>query len=136
MIKFGVIGKNIIGDAMSFFKKENLLPALSGIAIGLVNGLFGAGGGILAVPLLRRAGLEQKQAHANAVAVILPITLLSAVLYAARGYVAVSDALVYIPGGIAGSVTGSLLLKKISPVLLKRAFGFFMLYAGVRLLLR
>lgn len=136
MIKFGVIGKNIIGDAMSFLKKESLSVALSGLAIGFVNGLFGAGGGMLAVPLLRHAGLEQKQAHANAVSVILPITLLSAVLYAVKGYVTVSDALIYIPGGIAGSVTGSLLLKKISPALLKRAFGFFMLYAGVRLLLR
>lgn len=120
---------------MSFLKKENIRLALSGFAIGAVNGLLGAGGGMLAVPLLRRAGLPQKQAHANAVAVILPITLLSAVLYLIKGYVGIPEAVPYIPGGLVGSLAGTLLLKRISPALLKRIFGGFMIYAGIRLLL-
>ena len=101
-----------------------------------VNGLLGAGGGMIAVPLLQRLGLERKQAHANAVAVILPITVLSAALYLMKGYVSLSDSFIFIPGGIAGSLLGTLIMKKISPKWLKRIFGGFMIYAGVRLLCR
>ena len=36
---------------MNFFKKESLLNAGAGLAVGLVNGLLGAGGGMIAVPL-------------------------------------------------------------------------------------
>lgn len=116
--------------------KENLVTALSGLSVGFVNGLLGAGGGIIAVPLLKKLGLERKEAHANAVAVILPITLLSAALYLFKGYVSLSDSLAFIPGGLIGSIIGTYCLRKISPVWLKRIFGGFMVYAGVRLLLR
>ena len=118
------------------FSKKNLTTAASGLLIGGINGLLGAGGGMIAVPMLKKAGLEQKEAHANAVAVILPISVLSAVLYIIKGYVGIPDALPYVPTGIIGSVLGTVILKKISPVWLKRIFGAFMVYAGVRLLLK
>ena len=54
---------------------------LKGAFIGFVNGFFGAGGGLAAVPLLMKMGFERKLAHANAVAVILPITFVSLVNY-------------------------------------------------------
>lgn len=118
------------------FSKKNLTTAASGLLIGGINGLLGAGGGMIAVPMLKKAGLEQKEAHANAVAVILPISVLSAVLYIIKGYVGIPDALPYVPTGIIGSVLGTMILKKISPVWLKRIFGAFMVYAGIRLLLK
>ena len=129
-------GKAIIGDNMKALKKEKIMTALSGLSIGFVNGLLGAGGGIIAVPILKRLGLERKEAHANAVSVILPITLLSAALYLFKGYASLSDSFIFIPGGLVGSLMGTYCLKKISPVWLKRIFGGFMVYAGVRLLLR
>ena len=129
-------GKAIIGDNMKALKKEKIMTALSGLSIGFVNGLLGAGGGIIAVPILKRLGLERKEAHANAVAVILPITLLSAALYLLKGDVSLADSFVFIPGGLVGSLIGTYCLKKISPVWLKRIFGGFMVYAGVRLLFR
>ena len=61
--------------------KKSVVTAVSGVLIGAVNGLFGAGGGMLAVPLLTKLGLERKQAHANAVAVILPITVLLSLIH-------------------------------------------------------
>ena len=121
---------------MKPFKNKKLLLPFSGIAIGIVNGLLGAGGGMIAVPLLKKLGLEQKAAHSNAVAVILPITLLSAVLYIWKDYVNLSSALPYIPTGIIGSVAGTYILKKISPKYLKKIFAAFMIYAGIRLLLK
>ena len=121
---------------MKFLKSKGFLTAGAGLAVGLVNGLLGAGGGMIAVPLLQKLGLDRKQAHANAVAVILPITVLSAALYLIKGYVSVSDSFIFIPGGIIGSLLGTLIMRKISPKWLKRIFGGFMIYAGVRLLLR
>ena len=117
-------------------KKFNLKTAVYGISIGLVNGLLGAGGGMLAVPLLKNTGFEQKEAQENAIAVILPISVLSASLYLLRDYVNIADALPYIPTGLIGAVIGTIIIKKISPNLLKKLFGGFMIYAGIRLLLK
>ena len=121
---------------MKRIKKDFLYNLTFGLAIGFVNGLLGAGGGMIAVPLLKRAGLEQKSAHANAVAVILPISILSAVFYIIKDYVSISNALIYMPTGVIGALLGTYFLKKISALWLKRIFGFFMVYAGVRLLLK
>lgn len=107
-----------------------------GIAIGVVNGLFGAGGGMLAVPVLKKIGLTQTEAHANAIAVIVPVTLVSASMYLVFRNVEIKDAIGYIPTGVIGALLGTFCLKKISPLWLKRIFGVFMVYAGVRLLLR
>lgn len=117
-------------------KKFNLKTAVYGISIGLVNGLLGAGGGMLAVPLLKNTGFEQKEAQENAIAVILPISVLSASLYLLKDYVNIADALPYIPTGLIGAVIGTVIIKKISPNLLKKLFGGFMIYAGIRLLLK
>ncbi len=112
------------------------MRGIGGLIVGLVNGVFGAGGGMIAVPLLKKSGLNQKQAHANAVAVILPITVISAALYIFKGTVKISDSLSFIPAGLVGSVIATITLKNISSVWLKRIFGGFMIYAGIRLLIR
>lgn len=115
---------------------KKTLPFLSGFMIGIVNSLFGAGGGMVAVPMLKKIGFNQKQAQCNAIAVILPITILSAGLYIYKGYTDIPSALPYIPGGIIGAIIGTIIIKKISPVWLKRIFGGFMVYAGCRLLFK
>lgn len=67
-------------------KKENLLMLLSGAFVGLVNGIFGGGGGMLVVPLLVALMKKNpKVAHATAIAVILPISLVSGILYVVFG---------------------------------------------------
>ena len=116
--------------------KKNLKLALSGVAVGAVNGMFGAGGGMLTVPLLKKSGLSQREAHANAVAVILPVSVLSAVFYVMRGSVNIADSLPFIPTGLLGAYIGTVIIKRISSVWLKRIFGGFMIYAGARLLFK
>ncbi len=116
--------------------KENIIVAVIGTAIGFVNGILGAGGGMLAVPLLKKIGFTQKESHTNAIAIILPITIVSAAIYLFKDFVTIKDSLIYIPTGLLGAVLGTYLLKKISPKWLKRIFGILMVYAGVRLLLK
>ncbi len=116
--------------------KKNLLIAILGIAIGFTNGILGAGGGMIAVPALKKIGFSQKESHTNAIAVILPITIISAIIYIFKDYVSIKESVIYMPTGLIGAVLGTYFLNKISPVWLKRIFGGLMIYAGVRLLLR
>lgn len=109
---------------------------LFGFVIGFINSLLGAGGGMIAVPLLRRSNLSQNEAHASAVAVIFPLTVISAVLYLYNGYVQISDSFPFIALGVVGAIVGAYALKKVPSKLLKRIFGIFMIYAGVRMLFR
>ena len=118
-------------------KKGKIFIAGSlGFLAGAANGMFGAGGGLIVVPILKKLGFERKEAHSNAVAVILPVTAVSAALYLLKGNVELPDALPFLPAGLIGALLGTWVIGRISPLWLKRIFGGFMVYAGVRLLLK
>lgn len=61
-------------------------------APGVINGLLGAGGGMVVVPLLSALGVRGKKSHATALMVIVPLSLVSAILYLVQGRVTVMDA--------------------------------------------
>ena len=107
-----------------------------GIMIGLINSLLGACGGILTVAALKKEGLEQKKAHANAVAVILPITIISGCYYLLSGHVTFSQSLIYLPGGFLGALAGGYLLPRIPQKMLKRVFAVLVIWAGIRMIAR
>ena len=109
---------------------------ISGLIIGTVNILLGAGGGMLTVPLYRKMNMSQKQAQINAVATILPITMVSAFIYLANGDVKISDSYMYLIPGLVGSIIGTFLIKKISNNALSIVFSLFMIWAGLRLLFK
>ena len=64
---------------------SNIKKFLYGTLIGVVNILLGAGGGMLTVPFYKKIGLSQKQAQMNAVATMLPISIISAYIYIQNG---------------------------------------------------
>ena len=116
-------------------KKRRFLLALCGGAIGVVNGLFGAGGGMLAVPVLAfAAGLPQQKAHATAMAVILPLCVVSTVVYAVRGGFETDILLPTVLGVLAGGIAGAALLKKLSAPVLNLLFYGLMLFAGIKMM--
>lgn len=112
------------------------ISAIGGFLAGLVNGLLGAGGGMILVPLLSKSGLETKKTHANSIAVILPISALSAFIYIKSGSVTIADATPYLIWGVLGSTLGAFILTKIKDVWLHRIFGVLMIWAAVRMLFR
>lgn len=117
-------------------KKQGLLAATGGIGIGFINGLLGAGGGMLAVPLLKKCGLSTKQAHAGSIAIILPLSAVSAAIYLLNGRMTFVDGWTYMPAGAIGAVLGAWLLGKLPDKWIRRVFAIFMVWAGVRLMLR
>ena len=124
-----------IGEIMEKTFKKNAQSAVCGVAVGLANGLFGGGGGMIAVPLLQRLGLEEKRAHATAILWILPISILSFVLYAVKGYyrgaVLIPTALGVTAGGILGAkLLGKMPVKTVNLVfaVLQAAAGIFLIF--------
>ncbi|MEF2920120.1 MAG: sulfite exporter TauE/SafE family protein [Acutalibacteraceae bacterium] len=105
---------------------------LFGGITGMLNGLLGAGGGMVAVPVLRKQ-MEIKESHATSIAIILPMSIASGISYILKGSVEISEALVYIPGGLIGAFVGIMLMKKIKPVVIKKIFAVVMLWAGFRM---
>ena len=110
--------------------------AFSGAAAGLINGLMGAGGGMVLVPLLVRwCGLEDKHAFATAISIILPLSIVSIVVYAMKAPLPFADAWPYLAGGLAGGLLGGLLFRKMSANLLHKLLGAVILWGGIQLLL-
>lgn len=115
--------------------KNKVYLILTGVVTGLANGFFGGGGGMIVVPLMTfLLKMKTKIAHATALAVILPITVVSAATYLFKGGF---DFGVGIPSGIGavlGGAAGAWLLGKMSSKWVTRIFAVVMLAAGVKLL--
>lgn len=117
---------------------KNWKKGLIGLVTGFANGLFGSGGGTIVVPAMERfLGLEEHKAHATAIAIILPLSILSLIIYLWKtGLGEVWNiALWASAGGLVGGVVGARLLSRVSGLWLHRIFGAFMLAAAVRLIL-
>lgn len=106
-----------------------------GTLIGFLNGFFGSGGGVIAVPLLEREGVEPNSAHATSVALIFMLSLITALFYGFSGNLDYAAAWRFIPWGVAGAVVGSIFLKKIKAAALRRIFGGIVTLAALRMLL-
>lgn len=107
-----------------------------GFISGLLNGLFGSGGGIAAVPMLESLDLPAKKAHATSVALIFFLSLITTILYFLNGNIDFAKTLWYIPGGVLGAIVGSVFLKKIDNSILRRIFGAIMIIFAVRIFIK
>ena len=108
---------------------------LAGALAGFINGFFGAGGGMVLVPLLLwLVRLEDKAAFSSAVAVILPLCAVSIAVYAVHDSLPLWDALPYLIGGAAGGVLAGLWFRKIPAKALHLILGGVILAGGVRLI--
>lgn len=115
--------------------KNEIYLILTGAVTGLTNGFFGGGGGMIVVPLLTiLLKLKPKIAHATAIAVILPITVASAIIYFFNGSFDLKTGLPSGLGVIVGGAAGAWLLGKLSSRWIVRLFAAVMLAAGVKLL--
>ena len=109
---------------------------LTGAVCGVFNGLFGSGGGVVAVLSLRKfLGLDTHKSHATALAVMLPLTMVSAAIYLFMYETDLVTAAWVTVGGIFGGIAGAKLLGKISASLLHKIFGGVMVAAAIRMLL-
>ncbi len=111
--------------------------ALHGIAVGVLTGVVGVGGGFLIVPaLVLLSGLPMKQAVGTSLSIVALKSFAGFAGYA--GAVAIDYSLMAVFTGIAiaGSVAGSMLAHRLPADLLKRGFGSFLLLVASYILIK
>ncbi len=110
---------------------------LIGICAGFITGFFSTGGGMIVLPaLIYFMKMDEKNARATTVFVILPMVITAAVFYYRDKYFDVSLGIKCAIGGIIGGFIGTRLLKKIPNKYLKIVFILFLVYAGVCMIWR
>lgn len=114
--------------------------ALCGLGAGIINGLLGAGGGIilvLALSLLCKHALPDKRdLYANALVVTLTLTVISTILYIRNGNAPPADLSRFVLPAAIGGLAGGLLLGRISSDTLGRIFAFLLVVSGIIMILR
>ena len=115
--------------------KNLFLTALVGAAAGTANGLFGAGGGMVLIPLLTSlTDIDEESVFPSSVSIILPICIVSLSIGALSGVFAWRESIPYLIGsGIGGCIAG-MIGKKIPVKWLHRCLGLLILWGGVRYL--
>ena len=125
---------------MEFIQKYGKYLGVGALA-GFVNGLLGAGGGIIVTFFLSYAlgntKGEKNKIFANALATMLPISVLSLVLYITKGHLKLTDRLIYlIPSAIVGGILGAFLLTKLKFRFVKIIFAILVIVSGFSMLVR
>lgn len=118
------------------FTKKKVILLLSGAVIGLLNGFFGGGGGMICVPILQKVlSLDAKCSHATAIAVIFPLSLISAFIYVINGYIKSFPLISIGLGVVLGGIVGAFALKFLPPKAVRIIFALIMFAGGVKLII-
>ena len=111
-----------------------------GVVSGFVNGLLGAGGGILVVYALNYAlkgnDIDNRDIYANALCVMLPVSAVSCVRYAFLGNLHTEGFAVYAIPAIAGGIAGGFLLSKLKASFTKKLFAALVIWSGIILIIK
>jgi uncharacterized membrane protein YfcA len=115
--------------------KRHYGAALAGLGAGILNGLFGAGGGMVLSPLLTQlTDLDEETVFPCSVAILFPICMVS--LLFSRGWAnfSIQQALPYLIGSALGGVCAGFLGKRIPTGWLHKVLGILILWGGLRYL--
>ena len=114
-------------------KKIGLI--IAGLGAGAVNGLFGAGGGMVLIPLLTiLSDTNEDEIFPTSVSIILPICLVSIAFSLSGNPLTPGVVFPYLVGSVAGGVLAGLLGKRIPTIWLHKVLGVFILWGGFRYL--
>jgi uncharacterized membrane protein YfcA len=107
-----------------------------GIGAGVLSGVFGIGGGVVIVPaLIYLAGFTQHRATGTSLAVLLPPIGLAAMWeYYRHDNVNLPAALIIAVAVFVGGWLGALIANRVSGPYLRLAFGLFVVFLGVSLM--
>ena len=108
---------------------------IAGFCAGTVTGLFGAGGGMVLVPLLTLLGaVEERNVFPTSVSIILPICAAAIFLTGALSDLNWMTALPYLLGSLIGGFCAGKWGQKIPVKWLHRGLGLLILWGGVQYL--
>lgn len=113
---------------------ELLLAVAVGLALGIVMGLLGGGGGVLAVPLLLLVGLSLGEATTTSLVVVVIGAVAGLVVHARSGSVDWTLGLVFGLLGGPGAVLGSRVTSAVDDRVLLGGFVVLLVVAGLGML--
>ena len=130
---------NIIIDKITntnTMNKKSFLSVLKLVGVGLlsggINGFFGAGGGLLLVPLISIACKDDsKKAHATTLMCVLFMCIASSIIYFVKKQFDFYLILWCGIGSVIGSFIGTKLLKKLKNNIIDLIFSIVLIIAGV-----
>lgn len=106
-----------------------------GVVAGSVAASLGVGGGIIYVPaLVAFFGFGQHMAQGTSLALIIPTTLIAAIVHARAGRVDWRASVLLAAGAIAGGYLGARTALAVDPILLRRLFGVLVAITAIRML--
>ena len=112
-------------------KKVLILVGVGAVG-GVINGLFGAGAGLLLVPLIKHFGeLEDKVAHATTLACVLLMCVVSSIVFLINKQVDFKLMLPCLIGSLVGAIVGTFLLQKFKNRIINLIFSLILITAGV-----
>lgn len=114
------------------FRKQSWIIALAGLLAGLVTGLFGAGGGMILVPLLSFSALGEAEIFPASISIILPVCVVCLVVTGLEG--SWKSALPYLIGSGLGGFAAGKWGRHIPTLWLHRGLGLLILWGGFRYL--
>ena len=115
--------------------KHITMMILCGALAGAVNGLLGAGGGMILVPLLTcLTDIEESAIFSTSVSSILPICIISLLLTRNNAAIDWSKTALYLIGSALGGILAGKYGHKIPVIWLHRFLGILILWGGIRYL--
>ena len=116
-------------------RQHKLGLILAGLGAGAVNGLLGAGGGMILVPLLTSlTELDEKEIFPSSVSIIFPVCIVSLLFSAASSDLNWSSMVPYLLGSALGGFVAGMVGKKIPTIWLHRLLGGLIIWGGIRYL--
>lgn len=110
--------------------------AATGLAAGVLSGLFGVGGGIVMVPaMVLMLGIAQRRAQAASLAAIIPIATVGALVFGGADNLDLAAAAVLIAGALIGVRLAGRILTRLSDARLRQIFGALLAAVAIAMFL-
>ena len=109
---------------------------LFGAIGGFVNGFFGTGGGTIMLYNLQKDMAEKKKANATCLSIILPLSIISIVIYIWNGTIDWWISSRVCVGAIIGSIVGARLLNTINYKIILWAYCAITIFGGISMIFR
>lgn len=117
------------------FHRDAVRLAAAGLIAGCITGLFGAGGGMILVPLLTHlSNLPEEAIFPASISIILPVCLVTLTLSALDGGLSWRAAIPYFLGSALGGIAAGIWGQRIPVLWLHRGLGILILWGGIRYL--
>ena len=114
------------------------VAALVGVAAGFLNGFLGAGSGVLLMFAIgwldpRRDSSAARDHFATVVACVLPLSVVSVVIYTMKGAADAEAVGRFALSAIMGGAVGGFLTDRLDPKILRIVFAIIVVVAGVNM---